>query len=141
MAVAVNEDSRFTTATPVDASTRHIQSILEEIELPFQAVRKTSKRYELGANQDDLVLFSDGDMQPVLRRLHQHLGGVARQRQKHTNFAKQAAWALCDGKNFVRLIGQITGFVDDLARLSPVEAARQRLVRPDIEEVSTTSRP
>jgi hypothetical protein len=135
MAVAVNEDSRFTTASPVDASTRQIQSILEEIELLFQAVHKTSKRYELSASQDDLVLFNDGDMQPVFRRLHQHLGGVARQRQKHTNLAKQAAWALYDGKNFDRLIEQITGFVDDLERICPVEAARHRLVRLDIEEV------
>jgi hypothetical protein len=43
---------------------------------------------------------------------------------------------LYDGKHFDRLVEQITGFVDDLETIWPVEAARRQLARLEIEEVN-----
>jgi hypothetical protein len=114
MAVAVNENSRFATASPADPSTRQIQSILEEIGLLFQSIQKTSMRYQLGKKSEALTLFQDTDMQPLPRRLHGHLKTVVRQRQKQTSLAKKVTWALYEGKNFNKLIDEIKGFVDDL---------------------------
>ncbi|EMT74562.1 prion-inhibition and propagation-domain-containing protein [Fusarium oxysporum II5] len=134
-AVAINDDPRFATNTPDDRDSRQVQAILEEIELLFQTVQKSSKRYEIDARKDDLVRFEDKDMQPVVRELHSRLGVVARQRQKRTGLLAKAAWALYDGKNFDRLVEQITGFVDDLEKLFPVETTRRGLVELEIEEV------
>ncbi|RYP42445.1 hypothetical protein DL768_010326 [Monosporascus sp. mg162] len=75
------------------------QSDPKEIVLLFQSAQKSSKRYETGAKQEDLVRLKDKDIPPVLRRLHDPLEAVARQRQKQTSV--------------------ITGFVDDLEKLYP----------------------
>ena len=79
--------------------------------------------------------FEDKDMQPVVRGLHGRRGVVARQRQKRTGLLNKGAWALYDGKNFDKLVEQITGFVDDLEKLFPVETTRRKLVELEIEEV------
>jgi hypothetical protein len=134
-AVAIYEDSRFAATSPADPSNQQVQSVLEEIGLLFQSLPKASKRYELGAEPQDLVLFQSGDMQPTFRRLHGHLGQVVHQRQKKTSLLKKAAWALYDGKNFDKLIEQITGFVDDLETIYPVETVWGRFVQMEIEEV------
>ncbi|RKK89117.1 Heterokaryon incompatibility protein s [Fusarium oxysporum] len=134
-AVAINDDPRFATDAPNDRDSRQVQAILEEIELLFQTIQKSSKRYEIDARQDDLMRFEDKDMQPVVRGLHGRLGVIARQRQRRTALLKKAAWALYDGKNFDRLVEQITGFVDDLEKLFPVETTRRKLVELEIEEV------
>ena len=63
------------------------------------------------------------------------LNAVVSQRQKRTGFLKKAVWALYDGKNFDKLVEQITGFVDDLEKLFPVEAVRHSLVEMEIEEI------
>ncbi|KAK8036218.1 hypothetical protein PG993_008832 [Apiospora rasikravindrae] len=41
-AVAIHEDPRFNTTEPADAPTRQVQSVLEEIDLLFQSIRKKS---------------------------------------------------------------------------------------------------
>ncbi|KAL8377078.1 hypothetical protein RB595_007968 [Gaeumannomyces hyphopodioides] len=133
-AVAIHEDARFASASPTDTSTQQIQAILEEISMLFQSVQKTSKRYELGAKQEDLVLFQETDMQPAFQRLCGRLGSVVRQRQNDTSLVKKAAWALYDSKNLDKLIKELTGLVDDLEKIYPVKAARQ-LVEEEIEEV------
>ncbi|WAO93434.1 Hypothetical protein NCS54_01098200 [Fusarium falciforme] len=107
-AVAINDDPRFATDAPDDRDSRQVQAILEEIELLFQTVQKSSKRYEIDARKDDL---------------------------KRTGLLAKAAWALYDGKNFDRLVEQITGFVDDLEKLFPVDTTRRKLVELEIEEV------
>ena len=66
---------------------------------------------------------------------HGHLGRAIRLRQKQMSLVKKAAWALYDGKHFDRLVEYITGFVDDLETIWPVEAARRQLARLEIEEV------
>ncbi|KAH6883907.1 prion-inhibition and propagation-domain-containing protein, partial [Thelonectria olida] len=134
-AVAINEDPRPATDTVDDRESRNVRAILEEIELLFQTVQKSSKRYEVDARQGDLVRFEDKDMQPLVRGLHGRLGDIARQRQKRTGLLKKAAWAIYDGKNFDKLVDQITGFVDDLEKLFPAEATRCKLVELEIEEV------
>ncbi|KAJ9155228.1 Prion-inhibition and propagation domain-containing protein [Pleurostoma richardsiae] len=134
-AVAINDDPRFATASPADAMTQRVQSILEEIGLLYRLAQKTSKRYELGATTEDLVLYQEEDMQPVFRRLHGHLGRVVRQRQKQTSLAKKVTWALYEGRYFDRLIKEITGFVDDLETIYPVEAARRQLAQLEIERI------
>lgn len=134
-AVAVYDDSRFATTPPPDASTQLAHSILEEIGSLFQSAQKTSKRYALGANSDALAVWQDGDLQPVAQQVHQHLAQTIRRRQKQTSLAKKTAWALYDGKRFAQLVDQIAGFVDELEKLWPVEAACRRLARADIEDV------
>jgi hypothetical protein len=133
--VAINEDARFSTHEPQDVSSQQVQAILEEIEQLFRSVRKSSKRYEIGVNQEDLTRFRIEDMQPVTRKLHNRLDAIVSQRQKRTSLYKKAAWALYDGKNFDKLVGHVTGFVDDLEKLVPVESARRTLVEMEIEEV------
>ncbi|RYP72089.1 hypothetical protein DL771_004420 [Monosporascus sp. 5C6A] len=121
--------------SPTDTPSQQVQSILEEIGLLFQSVQKTSKRYELAAKPDDLVVGLDGDVKPVVRQLHGHLRRMVHQRQKQTSLVKKAAWALYVKKDFDRLVEQITGFVDDLETIWPVEATRRQLARLEIEGV------
>ncbi|KAI0907664.1 prion-inhibition and propagation-domain-containing protein [Ustulina deusta] len=135
-AVAINEDPRFATGEPRDTSFQQVQAILEEIEQLFETLQKASKRYAIGAKQEDLELLRIQDMQPVARKLHSRLNTVVSQRQKRTSFLKKAAWALYDGKNFDKLVEQITGFVNDLEMLFPVESARRRLAEMEIEEIN-----
>ncbi|KAL5610634.1 hypothetical protein FOBRF1_006751 [Fusarium oxysporum] len=134
-AVAIHEDPRFATNAPDDRDGRQAKAILEEIGLLFQTVQKSSKRYEINSSEDDLACLEDNDMQPVVRRLHSRLGLVARQRQKQTGLLKKAVWALHDNRNFDKLVEQVTGFVDDLEKLFPVETTCRRLVELEIEEV------
>ncbi|KAI1368985.1 prion-inhibition and propagation-domain-containing protein [Xylaria arbuscula] len=134
-AVAINEDPRFATDKPLDTSFQQVQAILEEIEQLFGTLQKASKRYAIGAKQEDLQVCQVQDMQPVGRNLHNRLNTVVSQRQKRTGFFKKAAWALYDGKNFDKLVEQITGFIDDLETLFPVETIRHRLVEMEIEEI------
>jgi hypothetical protein len=134
-AVAIHEDPRFATNAPDDRDGRQAKAILEEIGLLFQTVQKSSKRYEINASEDDLLRFEDNDMQPMVQRLHSRLGHVARQRQKRTGLLNKAVWALYDNRNFDKLVEQVTGFVDDLEKLFPVDTTCRRLVELEIEEV------
>ncbi|KAI1294041.1 prion-inhibition and propagation-domain-containing protein [Xylaria venustula] len=133
--VAINEDPRFATDEPQDASFQQTHAILEEIEQLFKALQKASKRYAIGAKQEELELLRVQDMQPVAQKLHSRLNTVVRQRQKQTSFLKKAAWALYDAKNFDKLVEQMTGFIDDLEKLFPVEGVRRTLVEMEIEEI------
>ncbi|KAF2968452.1 hypothetical protein GQX73_g5073 [Xylaria multiplex] len=135
-AVAINEDPRFATDNPQDVSSQQARAILEEIEQLFQTLQKASKRYTIGAKQEDLEHLRVEDMQPTARRLHNHLSAVVRRRQKRTSLAKKVAWALYDAKNFEKLV-KITEFVDDLEKLFPAkESVRHTLVEVEIEEVN-----
>jgi Prion-inhibition and propagation/Het-s 218-289 len=138
-ALDINDDPRFDTKVPSDQSIQLAQSILEEIVLLFESVHKTSKRYEMVAKKQDLVLFEEKDMKPTFRGLHNLLKERARWRQKNTSLVKKTAWALYDGKSFERMADQITGFVDDLEKLFPVEAACRRLAEIEIEEIEDES--
>ena len=103
--------------------------------LLFQSAQKTSKRYEIIAKQEDLVLLEEKDMKPLFRGLHNRLQGLAHRRQKHTSLIKKTVWALYDGKTFEKLVEQITNLVDELEKLFPVEATCRRLVELEIEEI------
>ncbi|KAB5550746.1 prion-inhibition and propagation-domain-containing protein [Coniochaeta sp. 2T2.1] len=133
-AVSINEDSLFAATSPADPSTQQVRSVFEEIALLFQSLQKASKRYELGAERQDLVPFQPEDMHPTFQWLHGHLGQVAHQRQKKTSLVKEA-WVLYDGKSFEKLIGQITDYVDELENICPTETVRGRFVQMEIEEV------
>ncbi|POR31694.1 Uncharacterized protein TPAR_08091 [Tolypocladium paradoxum] len=134
-AAKINEDPRFAADAPDDRDSREVRVILEEIELLFQAAQKSSKRYEIKAKQEDLAKFEEEHMQQAVRGLHSRLGLIARQRQKRTGLLKKVAWALYDGQNFDKLVEQITGFIDDLEKLFPVETMRRQLVEMEIETV------
>ncbi|KAK8859738.1 prion-inhibition and propagation-domain-containing protein [Apiospora arundinis] len=135
-AVAIHDDPRFASTSPVDAPMQQVQSVLEEIELLFRSIRKKSQRYELGKTPADLEVLQDSGMQPVARQLHQHLRETVLRRQRQTSLAKKATWALYDGKQFDNIIEQIVGFVDDLEAIWPVEAPRRQLVQVEIEEIN-----
>ncbi|KAK4095960.1 heterokaryon incompatibility protein s [Parathielavia hyrcaniae] len=134
-AVKVNDDPRFSISSPTDKSIQLTQSILEEVALLFQSARKTSERYELVTDQQDLVLFEDKDMKPIGRALHNNLRNLARTRQGRTSLARKTAWALHDGKALEKMVDQIAGLVDDLEKIYPVEAVCHKLAEIEIEEV------
>ncbi|KAI0103840.1 prion-inhibition and propagation-domain-containing protein [Nemania sp. FL0031] len=134
-AVAINEDPRFATNEPQDTSFQQVQAILEEIEQLFETLRRTSKRYAIGGKQEDLELLHIQNMQPVAQKVHSRLSTIVSQRQKQTSFLKKAAWALYDGKNVDKLVGELTGFVDDLEKLFPVEVTTRAMVEMEIEEI------
>ncbi|KAK4458975.1 prion-inhibition and propagation-domain-containing protein [Cladorrhinum samala] len=134
-AVNINDDLRFRSSAPTDKSVQMAQSILEEIMLLFESARKTSKRYELAANQQDLVVFEDKDMRPVGRALHRRLKDLACRRQKEASLVKKVAWALYDGKSLEKIVDQIADFVDELEKAFPVESVCQKLAGIEIEEV------
>jgi hypothetical protein len=134
-AVAINEDPRFRTAAPTDASIRQVQSILEEIGLLFQSVQKRSARYTLGAKPEDQAPFQPQDMRPAFQQLHGRLLRAVRQRQKQTSLGKKIAWALYDGRNLDRLIDQIASFLNDLEKIWPVEPACRQLAQRDLEGI------
>ncbi|KAK3905904.1 prion-inhibition and propagation-domain-containing protein [Staphylotrichum tortipilum] len=134
-AVKINDDPRFHSTAPIDKSVQLAQSIIEEIMILFESARKTSKRYELVADQQDLVVFEERDMKPAGRALHSRLKHLARGRQKHTSLAKKTAWALYDGRSLEKTVGQIASFVDDLEKVFPVEVVCHKLAEIEIEEV------
>ena len=95
-AIAINDDPRFASYQTEDESIQKIQAILEEIEQLFQTLQKASKRYTIGAKQEDLEHLQPRAMKPVAQKLHSRLNKVVSQRQKGTSFVKKAAWALYD---------------------------------------------
>lgn len=133
--VKINNDPRFGTGSPTDKSIQLAQSILEEIALLFESARKTAKRYELVAGQQDLVVFKDNDMGPIGRALHNKLRNLARSRQERTSLARKTTWALYSGKALEKVVDQIAGLVDDLEKIFPVEVVRHELVKVEIEEL------
>ncbi|KAK2772620.1 small s protein [Colletotrichum kahawae] len=138
-AACVNEDAVFDTNTPDAQTIQLAQSILEEIHDLFQAAYKTSRRYERTAKPEDLVLCEEKDLTLVFSKLHDRLKGIAHRRQNDTGLVKKTTWALHDGRELERTIDRITGFVDDLEKLFPVEATCRRLAEMEIEGVEDES--
>ncbi|KAI4603743.1 hypothetical protein KJ359_003561 [Pestalotiopsis sp. 9143b] len=134
-AVAMNNDPRTATASPTDDDTRLVRGILEQMGLMFQSVQKMSKRYELAAEPNDLILLRSEDLNTNVQNLHRHLGSTVRRRQEQIGLFKKATWALYDVKQYDKLVDQITGFIDDLETIWPAEAARRHLAEIEIEEV------
>jgi len=139
-AVDINSDAHFATDSPDDKRVQLAQSILEQIVLLFQSSQKTSKRYEMTAEQQDLVLYSENDMGSVSRGWHNRLWELVRRGRKSTGLVKKTAWALYDGKAFERMVNQIKDFVDELEKVFPVESACRRLAEIEIEEVEDEPR-
>ncbi|KAI0857354.1 prion-inhibition and propagation-domain-containing protein [Xylaria cubensis] len=133
-AIDINNDPRFTIDKPQDKSSRQAQAIMEEIDLLFRTLQKSSERYAIDALPEDLRLLQIEDMPPVAKNLHKRLDEIVKRRTKKISIVKKASWALYDGKNFDKLVGEVTGLVDSLEKLFPVEAARQNLVQMEIEE-------
>ncbi|RYC59946.1 hypothetical protein CHU98_g6258 [Xylaria longipes] len=134
--VAINQDPRFATDKPEDESVQQVQDVLEEIDQLFQNLENTSKRYTRRVKKEDLEHLQIQVMRPFAQKLHNRLDAIVRQRQKGTSFVKKAAWALYDGKNFEKLVNEITGFIDALEKLFPAkESVRHTLVEMEIEEV------
>ncbi|KAF7717275.1 Heterokaryon incompatibility protein S [Penicillium ucsense] len=139
-AVGISHDPRFTNGVAGDEVTQQIQVVLEEIMLLFQAVQKFSKRYELKTTEADRTCFANKDMCPGIRNVHGRLEKIARERQQQTNLLKKARWALYDGKNLDKLVGEITDFVDALEKLvPPVEAVQRQLSVMELEGVDDES--
>jgi hypothetical protein len=103
--------------------------------LLFESARKKSKRYELSADQQELVVFEDKDLTPVGRALHSQLKDFAWRRHKHTGLIKKTAWALRDGKSLEKVVDQVADFVDQLEKVFPVEAVCHKLAEIEINEM------
>ncbi|KAL5600734.1 hypothetical protein FOVSG1_006764 [Fusarium oxysporum f. sp. vasinfectum] len=135
-AVGINNDVRFASATPTDKAVKGAQGIFEDIVDCFEAAQKKSRRYAGRADEQELVVYDNNDMNPVFQRLHKRSRDIARRRQKGTSIVKKAAWALYDGKSLEKLVDQISSWVDELEKLFPFEAVHQMLVEIEIEEVN-----
>ncbi|KAI1737976.1 prion-inhibition and propagation-domain-containing protein [Xylaria scruposa] len=133
-AIDVNNDPRFTIDKPQDESSCEARDIMAEIDELFKTLQRASERYAKKAKPEELRLLQIEDMPPVAKNLHKRLGDIVKHRTKKISILKKASWALYDGKNFDKLVGEVTGFVDSLEKLFPVEAARQNLVQIEIEE-------
>ncbi|CEJ87164.1 hypothetical protein VHEMI04324 [[Torrubiella] hemipterigena] len=129
-AASINEGTRY---PPDDKLAQQIRSILEEIGFLYQAIQKSCKRYEINATEEQLQLYTDSDLGPVVRSVHTKLGEITQRRQKKTSLAKKARWALYDGKQLERLIDQAKEFLEDLEALVPVESQRQDLAKQEVE--------
>ncbi|KAM0444396.1 hypothetical protein ACHAO4_010197 [Trichoderma viride] len=134
-AIGVNDDVRFTSASPTDKAVKNAQAILEDIADCFEIAQKKSMRYAARADKQHLVVYSDSDMNPIFRRLHNRSRDIARQRQKGISIVKKVAWALYDGKSLENIVDRISTWVDELENLFPVKAAHQKFVEIEIEEV------
>ncbi|KAI8721644.1 NACHT domain-containing protein [Fusarium sp. LHS14.1] len=120
-AVNINENPRFNAPDEDDTLVQGVQAILEEITLLFQAVQKSSKRYNIKAPKEDLECLAEENLQP----------------SEKSQLPKKASWALYDAKNFEKLIEQISGFLNDLEKLFPAEELnRRRLAKMEIENIT-----
>ncbi|KAI1181597.1 heterokaryon incompatibility protein s [Nemania serpens] len=136
-AVAINQDPRFATDNPDNESVQQVQDILIQIDQLFQYLENASQRYTRRAKKEDLEHLQIDAMPPVGQKLHNRLRAIIAQRQKGNSFFKKAAWALYDGKNFEKLVNEITAFVDALEKLFPGnEGVWHTLVEMEIEEVN-----
>jgi hypothetical protein len=135
-AVAINEDPRFATDEPADGYVQQAKHILIEIGYLFEDLQTASKRYEMRTRQEDLEHLEVQNMQPVPRKLHNHLKAIVSRRQDGTSLFKKAAWALYDEKNFMRMISELAEFISALEKLVPgKDNIRRTLVEVEIEEV------
>ncbi|KAI8657167.1 hypothetical protein NCS57_01094400 [Fusarium keratoplasticum] len=130
-AVKIHENPQFT-----DTKSEEIQEVLEEIANLFDTIQRSSKRYERKAPKEELECLSDENLQPVFRGLHARWGKISPPKQRDVSLIKKATWALYDAKYFEKLIGEVTGFVDDLEKIYPAEQAQRRLVQIEIEDIS-----
>lgn len=138
-AVRINEDVRFS-APPEGAGGREMDRdahlarvILDQILLLLKMAANGSKRYELGADGDQLAHFDEKkDLNGVHRKLHERLLGLARKRLKGgsggVGLAAKTAWALYDGKEYEKLVEQVLGLVDDLEKAFPATDGELRKI-------------
>ncbi|KAM0349899.1 hypothetical protein ACHAP4_010254 [Fusarium culmorum] len=134
-AISINKEPRFSSFTSADKEVNIAREILEDIASCFEGAQKKSSRYADRADQRELEVFGESDMNPMLQRLHKHSKDIARQRQKTTSIIKKAKWALYDAKSLERTIDQICSWVDELEKLFPAESAQTQLVEREIEMI------
>lgn len=147
-AVQINEAPRFS-LPPGEGGEKHkdkdvqlARAILEEIVLLLETAAKSSRRYELRADEEQLALF-DGkkDLDGVHRKLHDRLRGLTRRRLKGgsgggVGLAAKTAWALYDGKQFEKLVEQVLGLVDELEKTFPaVDGELRKLAVTEVVEL------
>ncbi|KAL6691016.1 prion-inhibition and propagation domain-containing protein [Trichoderma pleuroticola] len=135
-AVGVNSDIRFAASSPSDEAVKNVLGILEDISDCFEAAQKKSKRYADRADKQELMVHNNNDMNPMFQRLHKRSKDFARRRQKSISIVKKAAWALYDKKSLDNIVNQISSWVDELEKLFPIDAAYQKYIEIEIEEVN-----
>ncbi|KAH0541568.1 hypothetical protein FGG08_003980 [Glutinoglossum americanum] len=113
-----------------------VRGILGEIMALFADAEVVSNRYKSKAKSTDLALHdSTIDLEPDLLSLHNKMRDLAINRQKRTGFAKKAAWALYDQKQFSRLIEDVSQLVSNLVELFPATERQQQLCLSETKEM------
>jgi hypothetical protein len=136
-AVKIHDDPRFTAiVADGDQETKLAASFFEAIQHLTQGVQMTSMRYELANATADLSIFSDEDMTPVGRRLHNRIAALSRDRQRSTSALRKTTWALYDGPQLDIMISQITSLIDELEKFFPAEAACRGLIEAELEGIN-----
>ncbi|KAJ4137190.1 hypothetical protein NW768_002771 [Fusarium equiseti] len=131
-AVQIHQNSSFID-NHADEQVELARSILEQIANLFTSAWKKSQQYESVTDQHDLMLLDDNDMGPTDQDLHRKLNDKFRKR--YAKVTKKTFWALYDGRNLERLVGQIATFVEELEELFPIEAASRQLAKDEIKEI------
>ncbi|KAH7150555.1 30 kDa polypeptide [Dactylonectria estremocensis] len=134
--VGINYDPRFQSEAPSDKSVKLARSLLEEVLSQFQRAYKISQRYEITADDKDLVVFTPSELNPSTRKLHRRLKDIVKQRHDSTSLVKKTAWALYDKKNLEAVVGNIATSIDELELVFPIEMACKQMVEMEIEEIT-----
>ncbi|KAH7027327.1 prion-inhibition and propagation-domain-containing protein [Microdochium trichocladiopsis] len=137
-AVDITGTPRYNLVMPQDDESQRVCTILEAIMLLFQDAQKVSERYALSKLTDGSNLeYCDPatSLTETGRRTHERLLARIATLQKGTSFAKKAAWALYDAKDFDRLIVEIAELIGSLEKLTMTQPVPRRLVEIEIEEM------
>lgn len=134
--------SRWGTQVQLDVNAESLSShpmirdLLEQIWATFQELSKISERYAERLQPEQLSCFEITDLGSTAGGLHLTLEERIRQRQKQTGLLKKITWALYDGENFDKLFGRISGYIDALGKLFPLDDRARQLAEEDIAGVS-----
>jgi hypothetical protein len=112
-----------------EANVKHAEALLGQIVELFADSEGVSNKYKSRASSqnDNLAVYNPQlDLEPAMAKLHNQMRQLAIDRQVRSGMRQKAKWALYQGKQFERLIEDITELVDSLVGLFPAVQQQQR---------------
>ena len=112
-----------------EANVKHAEALLGQIVELFADSEGVSNKYKSRlVSQDGILAVYDPqlDLEPAMVKLHNQMRQLAIERQSRSGVRQKAKWALYQGKQFERLIEDITELVDSLIGLFPAVQQQQR---------------
>lgn len=113
--------------------------LLGHICMLFEDAKNKSARFQQFARPDEQELFAPQEG-ATLQGFHEAVRTLANRRQKGTKWAKKAAWAPYERKQFIELITDITTLVNDLIELFPAaQASQTQICEVEVAEISASA--